>query len=157
MTSAADDSNVAVWDLRTSERVFSTNEPSLALTSFTSHYERPFTYYSSHFDASIMQWSLLDQPDIGLSQIKLLLGNEQDDVICDVHDLMNHQISFKLTGNKSRLVYGENLDKDRIDATENTLDMFQVVDGSDEFWAMIRILNGEGPTMESEKLRINHI
>ena len=60
LTSAADDSKVAVWDIRTSSLIFSTTEPSLALTSFTSHPERPFVYYSSHFDASIMQWTLLE-------------------------------------------------------------------------------------------------
>jgi len=54
LTSGADDSRQAVWDIRSRVMIYSTEEPSLALTSFTLHPERPFTYYSSHFDASII-------------------------------------------------------------------------------------------------------
>ena len=68
-----------------------------------------------------------------------------EEVVCDVHDLMTHNISMKLTGNVSRLVYAQNKSKSNLDAAINTLNTFQTVDGSEEFWAMVRILNGEGP------------
>ena len=54
LTSGADDSKLAVWDTRNKSLVYSTEESTLALTSFTAHPDRPFTYLSSHFDASII-------------------------------------------------------------------------------------------------------
>jgi len=54
LTSGADDSKQAVWDIRNKQLIYSTEESTLALTSFTAHPQRPFTYFSSHFDASII-------------------------------------------------------------------------------------------------------
>ena len=46
--------------------IFCAEEPTLAMTSLTMHPERPFSYFSSHFDASIIQWTLLGVPDVAL-------------------------------------------------------------------------------------------
>ena len=101
LTSGADDSYIAVWDIRNKQLVFAVKEPSLALTSFATHPSRPFTYYSSHFDASIMQWSMLGIPDVALAQLKFLLQADLEDVICNPHDLMNNEIKAKVAGAES--------------------------------------------------------
>jgi hypothetical protein len=54
LTSGADDSKQAVWDIRNRQLIYFTEEPTLALTSFTVHPDKPFSYFSSHFDASII-------------------------------------------------------------------------------------------------------
>jgi len=67
LASAGDDSKQAVWDIRNRQLIFTSEEPTLAMTSFTAHPKRPFSYFSSHFDASVIQWSLLHIPDIALT------------------------------------------------------------------------------------------
>ena len=101
LTSGADDSYVAVWDIRSKSLLFAVKEPSLALTAFATHPERPFTLYSSHFDASIMQWSMLGIPDVALAQIKFLLQADISDVICNPHDMMQNDIKAKVAGTRS--------------------------------------------------------
>ena len=98
LISGADDSYIGVWDIRSKSLLFAIQEPSLALTSFATHPSRPFTLYSSHFDASIMQWSMLGIPDVALAQIKFLLQTELADVICNPHELMTNDIKAKVTG-----------------------------------------------------------
>lgn len=73
LISAADNSSIAVWDTRSAVVIHSVHEPTLALTSFASHPDRPFSLVSSHFDSSIIVWSLLAIPEIVLAQYKLLL------------------------------------------------------------------------------------
>ena len=98
LTSGADDSYIGVWDIRDKKLLFASREPSLALTSFATHPARPFTYFSSHFDASILQWSMLTIPDVGLSQLKFLLEANIEEIICNPHDLMNDHIKAKVAG-----------------------------------------------------------
>lgn len=69
------------WDVRNRMLIFCAEEPTLAMTSFTAHKERPFSYFSSHFDASIIQWNLLGVPDIALPQLKLLLNCPKAEII----------------------------------------------------------------------------
>ena len=52
------------------------------MTALTCHHERPFTYFSSHFDASIIKWSLHSMPDIALPMLKFLLNCPKEDLIC---------------------------------------------------------------------------
>lgn len=89
LTTGADDSYVAVWDIRSKQLIFAVQEPSLALTSFATHPNRPFTLYSSHFDASVLQWSMLGIPDVGLCQIKSLLQIDKADIISNIHEVMS--------------------------------------------------------------------
>ncbi len=58
LISAADDSQVIVWDIRTAKPLTSIVEPTLPMTSLITHPARPFNYISSHFDSSILFWSL---------------------------------------------------------------------------------------------------
>jgi WD40 repeat protein len=67
LISGSDDSMIVIWDTRSSKVVTSSFEPTLSLTSFTSHPKRPFTLVSSHFDSSIIMWSLLSLPEVALS------------------------------------------------------------------------------------------
>lgn len=53
LISGADDNQIIGWNILTREVLFKTQEPSLSLTSFACHPARPFTLYSSHFDASL--------------------------------------------------------------------------------------------------------
>ena len=77
--------------------------------------------------------------------------------MCDFHSLMNLNLSMKLTGTSSQLVYAQCENKNDIDSSESILKLFNTADGSEEFWAMVRILDGQGPPQDSEKLRICHI
>ena len=72
------------------------------MTSFSSHPARPFSYFSSHFDSSIIQWSLHGIPDIALAQLKFLLNCPQLECLClDPHAIMTNDIKAKLTGERS--------------------------------------------------------
>jgi WD40 repeat protein len=81
LISGADDNRIAMWNVSTSKIIYEVHEPCLALTSFASHPTKPFTLFSSHFDASIKQWSLLGLPDIGLSMLKSLLNLNPKDIL----------------------------------------------------------------------------
>ena len=88
--------------------IFCAEEPTLAMTSFTMHPERPFSYFSSHFDASIIQWTLLGVPDVALPQLKFLLNCSKEEIINnDLNEIMSSNVPTKLTGNRSRLLYEE--------------------------------------------------
>jgi WD40 repeat protein len=67
LISGSDDSVINVWDTRNSKLISSTCEPILATTSLTSHADKPFSIISSHFDSSIVFWSLLSIPEISLA------------------------------------------------------------------------------------------
>ena len=41
--------------------------------------------------------------------------------------------------------------------SERILKFFQGIDGQEELWAMAHIIKGEGPGLDSEKLRVHHI
>ena len=129
LISGADDSFIAVWDIRSKSLLFAVKEPSLALTSFATHPARPFTLYSSHFDASIMQWSMLGIPDVALAQLKFLLKADIADVISNAHEIMNNDIKAKLTGTLSGQLYERNQKGNALRASENTLRFFQGQDG----------------------------
>jgi len=100
LITAADDSKVALWDIRHQFPILVQEnlEPSLSLSSFATHPKRPFSLISSHFDASIKQWTLLGLPDVSLVLTKLILGLSLTEIICNEHDLMQSQISAKLSG-----------------------------------------------------------
>lgn len=44
-----------------------------------------------------------------------------------------------------------------LERSEKILTFFQGIDGQEELWAMARIVRGDGPPAESEKLRVHHI
>ena len=44
-----------------------------------------------------------------------------------------------------------------LDKHEKTLRFFYGLDGQEELWAMAHILKGDGPVVDSEKLRVHHI
>lgn len=103
LVSGGDDSRQVCWDVRSRMMIFCAEEPTLAMTSFTSHYDRPFIYFSSHFDASIIQWNLLGVPDVALPQIKFLLNCERADILQDdLNEIMTSNVPTKLTGTRSR-------------------------------------------------------
>jgi WD40 repeat protein len=103
LITGSDDSMIVIWDTRSSKVVTSTYEPTLSLTSFTSHPQRPFTLVSSHFDSSIIIWSLLSLPEVALSQLKFLLGVNLNEIFSTPEEsLMSEQM--KLTGAQSRQV-----------------------------------------------------
>ena len=81
LISAADDQQIAIWDTRTKEVLVTVIEPSLALTSFSSHPHRPFRLFSSHFDSSVMCWNLLGIPEVSLTQLKFLLGRPTTELV----------------------------------------------------------------------------
>ena len=83
LISAADDSQVAIWDIRNYHLLISVYEPSLSLTSLTLHPLRPFSIISSHFDSSLLFWNLLSIPDVALVQLKFLLNLGRGDILCD--------------------------------------------------------------------------
>ena len=124
LTTGADDSYIAVWDIRGKQLIFAAQEPSLALTSFATHPNRPFTLYSSHFDASILQWSLLGIPDVALCQIKFLLQTEKSDVISNIHELMSQDIKAKMTGMISNQLFDKNKKANFLKRAEDTLRFF---------------------------------
>jgi WD40 repeat protein len=107
LITAADDSKVALWDIRHQIPILvqESLEPSLSLNGFASHPNRPFSIISSHFDASIKQWTLLGLPDVGLALIKLILGLPLTEIICNEHDMMQSSVSAKLSGKQSEAVY----------------------------------------------------
>ena len=83
LASGGDDSIQALWDVRERKLLHVREEPTLAMTSFTSHPDKPFSYFSSHFDSSIIQWSLNSLPDVALSMLKILMGCPDIECHCD--------------------------------------------------------------------------
>lgn len=103
LVSAADDSQVVVWDLRTKKILTSIIEPTLPMTSLISHPISPFTLISCHFDSSILFWSLINIPHVALAQLKLLLGSTVDSIYCEPGDAYtNTDHSAKLSGKQSK-------------------------------------------------------
>lgn len=99
LISGADDSMIIGWDIFKKTIVFKAYEPSLSLTSFASHPSRPFTLVTSHFDASIQQWSLLGLPDVALTRLKFILGMPLDQIIDSQDDLgTGSDIKSRLSG-----------------------------------------------------------
>ena len=96
-------------------------------------------------------------PDIALVQLKFLLGCPEIDCLCDVHEIMMNDISAKLTGDKSRQLFEQCKVLNDLDKNEKILKFFQGLDGQEELWAMAHIVKGDGPGLESEKLRVHHI
>ena len=69
-------------------------------------------------------------PDIGLAQLKFLLGCPEIDCLCeDAHQIMMNDISAKLTGDKGRQLFHQIKDASLIDRCEKTLQFFQGMDG----------------------------
>ena len=129
------------------------------MTALTCHKERPFTYFSSHFDASIIQWSLHGIPDVGLAMVKFLLGCPKEDTLCDDIDSMmsSNTGQTKLAGVQSRALFEETKDMPFLDRSERILKFFLGLDGQEELWAMAHIVKGDGPGLDTEKLRVHHI
>lgn len=116
LISGADDSVIAICDIRNLKVVTSINEPNLSLTSFTSHPKRPFTLISSHFDSSILVWSLLSLPDVALSQLKFLLGVNISNVFSSPEEvIVSDQGKSKLSGFISKQCFELNKKKKPID------------------------------------------
>jgi hypothetical protein len=70
---------------------------------------------------------------------------------------MMNDISAKLTGDKSRELFERCKSLGDLDRCEKILKFFQGLDGQEELWAMAHIIKGDGPSQESEKLRVHHI
>jgi len=97
-------------------------------------------------------------PDIALAQLKFLLGCSEIDCLCeDAHQIMMNDISAKLTGDKSRELFNRTKSLPHLERCEQILTFFQGIDGQEELWAMAHIVRGDGPPLESEKLRVHHI
>ena len=102
LITASDDNMVAIWDVRTHKVVSQTYEPTLALTAFATHPKRPFSLISTHFDSSIIFWSLLSVPDVALAQYKMLFGVESEDLLSDATNVLsNANVKVKLCGTES--------------------------------------------------------
>ena len=157
LTSGGDDSQQAIWDIRNRQLLFHTEEPTLAMTSLTAHSMRPFSYFSSHFDASIIQWSLMSIPDIALAQLKSLLKLPEEELLAEPHAIMVSDIKARLTGTSSTNLFKKLANAGDLDRCEKVLRFFQGLDGQEEFWAMTRIMKGDGPSLDSENLRVHHI
>ena len=71
-----------------------------SMTSLTAHRARPFSYFSSHIDASVIQWSLLRIPNIGIAQIKFLLNCNHEDIFCgkDENEIKTNHINARISG-----------------------------------------------------------
>ena len=102
LATGGDDSKQVLWDIRNKQVIFCAQQPTLAMTSFTSHPDRPFSYISSHFDASMIHWAIDCLPDIAITQLKFLLGCPKIELVCDdVHSSMTGDHKAKLAGEKS--------------------------------------------------------
>lgn len=98
LITAADDANICIWDIRNETLLTSVYQASLSLTSFAVHPDHPFSIISTHFDNSIIQWSLLGIPDIAIAQTKMLLDLPITETLCDPHDSMLKKFSSRLSG-----------------------------------------------------------
>ena len=63
----------------------------------------------------------------------------------------------KLVGAKSQQLFNDIQSMEHLNRCEHIIKFFQSYDGSEEFWAMTHILNGDGPRQDTEKLRVHHI
>lgn len=88
LISGGDDQRVIVWDLRAQKVLTAITEPTLAMTSLISHPTKPFSMISSHFDSSILFWSLLSIPDVALAQYKFLLGSPVGSLLCNPEEAL---------------------------------------------------------------------
>jgi len=104
--SAADDYRVVVWDMRSEKILTAITEPTLAMTSLISHPSKPFSLISSHFDSSILFWSLLSIPDVALAMYKFILGSPVGSILCEpleAYKDKNHVA--KLSGKVSKEIF----------------------------------------------------
>lgn len=155
LISGADDNQIIGWNVETQKVLFKTHEPSLSLTSFASHPARPFTLISSHFDASIQQWSLLGLPDVELAQRKLLFDLPSSEIIDPTSSGVQ---TGRLSGEQSVLLVNKLAhEESKLRKFELIMEFFSGADGSQEFWSLAKMLQGEGPSLGSERLRISHI
>lgn len=100
------------------------------MTSFTAHPDKPFSYFSSHFDSSIIQWSLHSIPDISLTLLKFLLNCSEAECLCeDVHQMMTQEVSARLTGTSSRKLFDQAQTKNELEKCESWLRFFIGLDG----------------------------
>jgi WD40 repeat protein len=86
LISGGDDSQIALWDIRTDSLVTNTlgdavYEPSISISSLSSHPGQPFLLISGHLDNSLILWDLLGLPDVQLAQLKLILDMPPDSII----------------------------------------------------------------------------
>lgn len=76
------------------------------MTSLISHASRPFCFISSHFDSSILFWSLLSLPDVALSMYKFLLQAPVGTIMCEPNEAFNDaNHKAKLAGKVSKNLY----------------------------------------------------
>ena len=59
LISGGDDSIIVAWDIRNNSMIYDMIEPSISVSSFTTHPLKPFTVVSSHIDNSVIFWDLL--------------------------------------------------------------------------------------------------
>lgn len=98
LLSGGDDSSLAAWDVRSNKLIYDTLEPSISISSMTSHPMNPFTMVSSHLDNSVIFWDLFGIPDVFQAQMKLVLDMGVFEVHADTHDLMVPKVRGKLSG-----------------------------------------------------------
>jgi WD40 repeat protein len=86
LISGCDNSELAIWDIRSNELITSIHEESIAVSAISTHPKRPFAYATSHLDNSVIFWDILDLPDIAMVSMKFFLELPLTDIICDAHD-----------------------------------------------------------------------
>lgn len=65
LISGGDDSLIGLWDIRKNAIVYEVYEPSVSISGFAFHHEKPFNLISTHFDNSVIFWDLRE-----ISQIR---------------------------------------------------------------------------------------
>lgn len=64
---------LAAWDIRSNKLIYEALEPSISISSMTSHPKNPFTLVTSHLDNSVIFWDLMGISDIFVAQMKAIL------------------------------------------------------------------------------------
>ena len=70
---------------------------------------------------------------------------------------MTNDIKARITGDYSKKLFEETQSMSDLDRCERILRFFQGLDGQEELWSMAHIIKGDGPGVDTEKLRVHHI
>jgi WD40 repeat protein len=157
LISGGDDSSLAAWDIRTNTLIAESLEPCISFSSMTSHPSTPFSLITSHLDNSLIIWDLLGLPDVQMSILSMLVG---EDILSDVQDLMKVSTKAKVSGDGSKSLTSRiNTMKGRGEKFCEILRFFNRQDGDSEFENMVYIMAGMGPKQqqESSSSRVYHI
>lgn len=145
LVSGCDDSELAMWDIRSNELISSIHEESISVSAIATHPKRPFAYVTSHLDNSVIFWDILDLSDIAIVMTKFFLELPLTDIICDFHDQMTPSTYGKVSGEVSRSLQLQNKKGSQLEKFEKMLKFFFHQDGNQEFLNMISICAGLGP------------